>query len=76
MNASPLLARIARLIAVHRLDVVLIGNTAAAIQRSPVTTMDLDFMFRKTSTNLAKLKRLASDLDAVLMRPYYPASPL
>ena len=31
-------------------------------------------MFRKTPTNLAKLKRLADDLDAVVLRPYYPAS--
>jgi predicted nucleotidyltransferase len=76
MDAEPLLSLVARLLATHHFDVVLIGNAAAALQGSPVTTMDLDFMFRKTSTNLSKLKRLADDLEAVVLRPYYPASEL
>jgi hypothetical protein len=76
MNAEPLLARVAQLLNKRRLTAVLIGNAAAALQGSPVTTMDLDFMFRKTPGNLAKLKRMADDLDAVVLRPYYPASGL
>ena len=76
MTAEPLLELAARLLAKHKLDAVLIGNAAAALQGSPVTTMDLDFMFRKTSTNLGKLKRIADDLDAVVLHPYYPASEL
>jgi hypothetical protein len=76
MTAEPLLELAARLFAKHRLDVVLIGNAAAALQGSPVTTMDLDFMFRKTPGNLRKLRRLADDLDAVVLHPYYPASEL
>jgi hypothetical protein len=55
---------------------VVIGNAAAALQGSPVTTMDIDFMFRKTPTNLRKLKAVADDLDAMVLRPYYPASQL
>lgn len=54
----------------------MIGNAAAALQGSPVTTLDIDFMFRKTPRNLAKLKRLADDLDAVVLRPFYPVSEL
>ena len=69
MNAAPLLALVARLLARHRLDVVVIGNAAAALQGSPVTTMDIDFMFRKTPTNLRKLKGVADDLEATVMRP-------
>lgn len=76
MNAEPLLAQVAALLKKRRLAAVLIGNAAAALQGSPVTTMDLDFMFRRTPANLAKLKRLADDLGAVVMRPYYPASGL
>lgn len=76
MNAEPLLAQVAALLKKRRLSAVLIGNAAAALQGSPVTTMDLDFMFRKTPGNVAKLKRLAEDLDAVVMRPFYPASGL
>ena len=71
-----MLSQVARLLTTHRLDVVMIGNAAAAIQGSPVTTMDIDFMFRKTSTNLRKLKALAADLDAMILRPFYPASQL
>ncbi len=76
MNAEPLLVVIAHTLAVRRLEAVLIGNAAAAVQGSPVTTMDFDFYFRKTSANLAKLKRVADDLDAMVLRPYYPASQL
>ncbi len=76
MNAEPLLRRVAALLAKHRLDAVLIGNAAAALQGAPVTTLDLDFMFRKTPGNLRKLRRIADDLEAVVFLPYYPASGL
>ena len=58
------------------LEAVLIGNAAAALQGAPVTTVDFDFMFRKTPRNLRKLKTLATALGATVMRPYYPASDL
>ena len=58
------------------LEAVLIGNAAAALQGAPVTTVDFDFLFRKTSRNLAKLKQLARALRAVVLRPYYPAADL
>jgi hypothetical protein len=76
MDAEPVLRLVARALAARRLDAVLIGNAAAAIQGSPVTTLDLDFLFRKTPRNLQKLKRIADDLGAVVMRPVYPASDL
>lgn len=76
MNAEPLLSSLVAALTAERLEVVLIGNAAAALQGAPVTTVDFDFMFRATPTNLAKLKRLASRLDAVVLRPYYPASAL
>ena len=58
------------------LEAVLIGNAAAALQGAPVTTVDFDFLFRKTPRNLAKLKALAKALSATVLRPYYPASDL
>ena len=76
MTAEPLLELASKLLARHRLEAVLIGNAAAALQGSPVTTLDLDFMFRKTPGNLRKLRRLADDLGAVVMHPFYPASEL
>lgn len=76
MTAEPLLALVAELLARHRLSAVLIGNAAAALQGSPVTTVDLDFMFRKNSRSLAKLRRIADELEATVLVPYYPASEL
>jgi hypothetical protein len=32
------------------------------LQRAPVTTIDFDFLYRKTPRNLAKLKRVADAL--------------
>ncbi len=46
------------------LEAVLIGNAGAAIQGAPVTTVDLDFLFRKTPRNLQKLRALADWLHA------------
>ena len=76
MDAAPLLARIAALLEHHRLEAILIGNAAAALQGAPVTTIDIDFLFRKTPANLKKLKAMARELDATLLRPYYPVSGL
>ena len=76
MIAEAVLNLVARLLAKHQLDVVLIGNAAAALQGSPVTTIDLDFMFRKTPRNMSKLRALADDLGAMILRPYYPMSGL
>ncbi|PWT98330.1 MAG: hypothetical protein C5B51_29550 [Terriglobia bacterium] len=74
MDAAPILARIARLFAAHGLEAVVVGNAAAALQGAPVTTVDIDFFFRRTPANLRKLTAIARDLDAVLLKPHYPAS--
>ena len=63
-------------LAAVRLEAILIGNAAAALQGAPVTTVDFDFMFRATPLNLAKLKRFARRLEAMILRPYSPASGL
>jgi len=77
MDARPLLERLAAALAARRLDdAVLIGNAAAALQGAPVTTLDFDFMFRKTNANLRKLRAVARDLGAVILTPFYPASEL
>lgn len=76
MDAAPLLAEVGRHLNALHLEAVLIGNAAAALQGAPVTTMDFDFLFRKTPGNLTKLKRLADALHATVLRPYYPVSDL
>jgi hypothetical protein len=76
MNAAPILSQIAELLARHGLEAVMIGNAAAALQGAPVTTIDIDFLFRKTPANLKKLKAVAAELEAVILAPYYPVSGL
>jgi len=76
MNAEPVLTKIADALAECRLEAILVGNAAAALQGAPVTTLDFDFMFRKTPMNLKKLKKLASLLGMSMAQPYYPASEL
>lgn len=74
MDARPFLVEIGRLLGQLNLEAVLIGNAAAALQGVPVTTVDFDFLFRRTTRNLRKLRALARALRATVLRPYYPAS--
>jgi predicted nucleotidyltransferase len=76
MDAQPILVAVARVLREQGLEAILIGNAAAALQGAPVTTIDFDFMLRKTPANLRKLERIADALDAVLFAPHYPVSSL
>jgi hypothetical protein len=76
MDAKPALVEVGRALIAVSLEAVLIGNAAAALQGAPVTTVDFDFLFRRTPRNLAKLKEVADRLRATVLRPYYPASGL
>lgn len=76
MNAEPLLNRIAKVFAEHRFEAIMVGNAAAALHGAPVTTLDIDFMFRKTPTNVKKLKAVAKSFRATILKPYYPVSDL
>lgn len=76
MDATAILVKTAALLNSVKLEAILIGNAAAALHGSPVTTLDLDFLFRATPQNMRKLKKLAKLCDGVILRPYYPASQL
>jgi len=74
MDAAPYLQEIAEHLTTLGLDAVLIGNAAAALQGAPVTTVDIDFLFRKTPANLTKLRKLAKAMGLVIYNPFYPAA--
>jgi predicted nucleotidyltransferase len=74
VDASDILARIARVLERNGLEAVLIGNAGAAVHGAPVTTVDIDFLYRRTPANLRKLKQIAKALGATLYAPFYPAS--
>ena len=59
MNAEPVLTLTAKTLHECRLEVILVGNAAAALQGAPVTTLDFDFMFRETPLHMKKLKKVA-----------------
>jgi hypothetical protein len=76
MTAEPTLRLVARLLARHKLDAVLIGNAAAALRGAPVTTLDLDFTYKRSPAAERKLRALARELDATILTPVYPVSDL
>lgn len=76
MDAAPALTEIAQRLDECGLEAVLIGNAAAALQGAPVSTLDFDFMFRKNTANLKKLKALARSLGGYILKPFYPVSGL
>jgi hypothetical protein len=76
LNAYPVLFEVAGAIQRHRLEAVMIGNSAATLEGAPVTTIDVDFLFRKTPANIKKLKAIAQGLGGILLKPYYPRSDL
>lgn len=67
MNAQPILVRVAQAFKKSKLEAVMIGNAAAAIQGAPVTTLDIDFMIRDTAKNIAKLQLVAELLEGELV---------
>ena len=74
MDATPIIARVAKAIERRGLDAVLIGNAGAAMHGAPVTTIDLDFLIRRTPSNRKKLAAVAADLGATLYITFYPVS--
>jgi hypothetical protein len=76
MDARVIISQVVSAMKASGLEAVLIGCGAASMQGAPVSTDDLDFMFRATPQNLLKLKDLAIRLRASLSQPHYPMSRL
>jgi hypothetical protein len=76
VDATSYLSGVAKAMKSAKLEAVLIGNAAAALQGAPVTTMDLDFFYRDTATNRKKLEVVAASVGAKLTRPFPELSSL
>jgi hypothetical protein len=76
MDAKSILLVVARAMREQELEAILIGNAAAALRGAPVTTVDLDFLIRKTMANRRKIERMADALGGVVFVPHYPVSGL
>lgn len=64
------LERILRAAAAARLEVIVVGSTAAVLQGAPVMTQDVDLLIRDTDRNRRKLERFCAEMgDAAQVRP-------
>lgn len=50
-------------------EYILVGGLAAVVQGSPVTTMDVDIVHRRTPENIAHLAKFLDTIEAVYRRP-------
>jgi len=75
-DAPPELVLLAKALNENRLEAILIGNMAAALHGVPVSTIDIDVCFRKTPANMRKLKQMATALEAMILRSYFPVAAL
>jgi hypothetical protein len=66
MNAEADLKALSKLFAAVSLDAVMIGNAAAAINGSPVTTLDIDFIVPQTPHTYRAIALLAQKTNSIL----------
>ncbi|MEI6645160.1 MAG: hypothetical protein WCP12_03895 [bacterium] len=66
MNAESDLKALSKLFAEVQLDAIMIGNAAAAINGSPVTTLDIDFIVPQTTQTYRAIVLLAQKTQSVL----------
>jgi len=51
------------------IEFILVGGLAAVVQGAPVTTMDVDIVYRRSSDNISKLFQFLNSIDAIYRRP-------
>lgn len=56
-------------IAAAGVEMIVVGGVAAVLHGAPITTQDLDVVYRRTPENLDRLEALLRDLDAVAWDP-------
>ncbi len=49
----------------HRLEFILVGGVAGALQGAPIVTQDVDIVYRIEEANIARLKAALTELNAV-----------
>jgi|UniRef100_A0A7C5KBW0 predicted nucleotidyltransferase len=64
-----LLLKILRELKNVKLETILVGNVACALQGVPVMTQDIDFFVRDTSLNRKKIMQFAKNLKLSVLKP-------
>ncbi|MBI2686790.1 MAG: hypothetical protein HYX27_10775 [Acidobacteria bacterium] len=70
MDAAPRLVEMADAFTAARLEAILIGNAGAALHGAPETTLDFDYLYRSSSANEAKLRKVAGLLGGQVTQPF------
>jgi len=65
INLSELLERLCE----SGVEFILVDGLAAVVQGSPVTTMDVDIVHKRTPENIVRLRKLLKSLETVYRRP-------
>ena len=52
MDSAPRLLETLKVLARHDVDFILVGGMAAILEGAPISTFDLDIVFRRTDENM------------------------
>lgn len=60
------LSRLFQILCTHRVEFMIVGGVAAALQGAPVLTLDVDILYRVEEANLVRLKGALEELNAIV----------
>ena len=69
MDSAPRLLKILESLAAQEVEYILVGGMAAILGGAPISTFDLDIVFRKTDENRSRLLAALQALDARYLDP-------
>ncbi len=69
MNAEPILTRVILALRDVRQEAIIIGNSGAALNGAPVTTLNIDFFIKSCKNSMGKLEATAEILGGILIKP-------
>jgi hypothetical protein len=69
VNQAPEFRRALDLLARHQVEFIVVGGVAAVLQGAPISTFDLDVVYRVSQDNITLLSAALAELEAVYRDP-------
>lgn len=69
MAATPKFLDALAVLARHEVELIVVGGVAAVLNGAPISTFDLDILYRMSGENLARLTAALAETDAVYRDP-------
>lgn len=69
MGAAPRFLEALTVLARHDVELIVVGGVAAVLGGAPISTLDLDVLYRTTEENLLRLAAALGELEAVYRDP-------